>query len=115
MKEGDLIFLKRRKRFADSWNLVGTFILIVLCLLFLVLLRISPYLVNPFHVIRQIAAGNIEQRTLELMACLLPVLVLKLFAVIVLFIIYGFAIFADEKRYQRIISSELNIYGDNKS
>jgi hypothetical protein len=101
----DRRFLRRRQRLAAAWTPVGVTLLLALsaCLGWL-FVRV-PYLVNPVYVARQLATGAIERSTLDLMALLLPVAVVALFVVTGIMIGYGFAVFAHERRYQRMLHS----------
>ena len=63
----------------------------------------SPGLVSFGHVARQLEQGTLDRSLLETAAVILPVVVLTLFVVLGIVIVYGYAVFANERRYQRII------------
>lgn len=102
-KTSDAQFLDKRRRFVRTWNLVGTALLAALAALTAWLFTASPSLVNPPQVAAEIARGALPQSTLELMAGLLPVVVLMLLGVTALVVMVGFAVVATERRYLRII------------
>lgn len=96
-------FLERRRKLASSWKIVAWMMLAGIAALAAWLFVSVPWLANPLFVARRISAGDMERPTLELMATVLPVTILILLGLIAAMIGLGFAIFANEKRYQRII------------
>lgn len=108
LPEPDLDFLRLRKRLVRWWPMAAYALLSVLALCLVGLVYNSPYLANPFFVAKQLGSGLIESPTLAISAVLLPVVVLLLFLVVAIFIILGFALFANEKRYLKIIDALLN-------
>ena len=103
LSEKDIQFIEKRRWFARKWNLVGSLLLVCLGILFFWLFIKSPNLVNPYYVISGIKEGTIEQETLTLMAVMLPVVTLMCFAIMIIVLLFGFAIFTNEKHYLRII------------
>lgn len=103
LDSNDLRFLKKRKTFSRTWNFVAIGLLLALGTLFLWLFFKSPNMVNPFHVVSQIKADTLENSTLLLMATLFPITVCFCIFITAICIIFGFAVFANERRYIRII------------
>ncbi len=105
MNESDRRFLQRRRRLARSWNLVGAALLLVLLALAATLFFRVPFLANPMYVADLLKTGGLERSTLELMAMMLPVVFLLCLAVTVVVVLFGFAIFSNERRYLAIIDA----------
>ena len=100
----DLDFLKKRSFFARWWNVVGSVMLAVLGGMGLWFFIRVPNFINPLHVIEQLQSGTLQQSTLVVMAAMLPIVVLGLLLVCCTVIGFGFAVFANERRYLRIIA-----------
>ena len=62
-----------------------------------------PNFINPLHVIEQLKSGTLPQSSLVVMAVMLPIVVLGLLLVCCAVIGFGFAVFANERRYLTII------------
>jgi Ca2+/Na+ antiporter len=103
LNEKDLEFIKKRSFFARWWNVVGSVMLAVLVGMALWFFVRVPNFINPFHVIDQLQSGTLQQSTLVVMAAMLPIVVLGLLLVCCTVIGFGFAVFANERRYLRII------------
>ena len=101
--EKDLAFIKKRSFFARWWTVVGSIMLFVLGGMAVWLFVRVPNLINPFHVIEQLRSGALQQSSLVVMACMLPIVVLGLLLVCCALIGFGFAMFGNERRYLRII------------
>lgn len=108
--EKDLDFLKKRSFFARWWNAVGSVMLAVFGSMALWFFLRVPNFINPLHVIEQLKSGTLPHSSLVVMAGMLPIVVLGLFLVMCTVIGFGFAVFANERRYLRIIK-ELNHEG----
>ena len=106
MDEKDIEFIRQRERLARWWTPVGILMLAVFGGMVVWLFIRTPNFINPFHVIEQLKAGTLQQGTLVVMAGMLPIMVLGLFLVCCTVIGFGFAIFANERRYLRIIKEK---------
>lgn len=103
LSEQEKAFLEKRARLAKWWNAVALGMLAALAgLAFWLYLR-APRLINPARVLSDIEAGALPVESAETMAVLLPVLVLMCLVIVAVVVLYGFAVFANERRYQRII------------
>jgi membrane-anchored protein YejM (alkaline phosphatase superfamily) len=103
MNVSDLKFVERRRRLARSWNLVGTALLLILVGLGATLYFRMPFLANPLRVMDLLKEGTLERSTMELMAAMLPIVVLLCLSVTAIIVVFGFAIFSNERRYIAII------------
>lgn len=101
-------FLAKRRRFARSWPLVGTLLLLGISTLLAWLFLRNPLLANPFEVASRLGAETIEQSTLILLAGLLPLMFLACFSILFIMILFGFTVFSNEKKYLKIIDSLLH-------
>ncbi len=72
----DREYLQRRARLLRAWPWVGGALLLALVGLGGWMWWRVPKLINPWQVARQLNAGGLEPGTLELMAMLLPIIVL---------------------------------------
>ena len=115
LDEKDLNFLKKRSFFVRWWNVVGSVMLAVLVGMALWFFVTVPNFINPLHVIEQLKAGTIQQSSLVVMAAMLPIMVLGLFLVLCTVVGFGFAVFANERRYLRIIEQIRTEKGMRKS
>ncbi|MCP3867091.1 MAG: hypothetical protein GY703_03165 [Gammaproteobacteria bacterium] len=100
-KEQD--FVERRRRLIRLWPWVAVFLLVLLGLLTAWLMLKNPMLTNPLEVADRLAANSIDRVTLETMALLLPVVMLLCLSMVAVIILYGFAMFGNEKRYLAIV------------
>jgi len=103
MNETDRRFLSRRRRLARSWNVVGAALLVLLAATTATVYFRVPLLANPLYVVNLVKQGNLEPASMELMAVLLPIVFLLCLAVVAITVGFGFAIFANERRYLEII------------
>ncbi len=111
LPEKDYIFLKKRKRLVAMWNTVAVVILTALVTLFSWIFVQSPYFANPLYVIESIKQNSIDEIDESVMitaTILLPIVVMVLFITITIFIVIGFSIFSNEKRYLSMIDHLLN-------
>lgn len=111
LKEPDQKFLQKRRGYVKSWNIVGTILL--LCLLAVAgwLFVTVPELVNPVYVQTELKNESIEISKLQLMAAMLPIVVVLCFVLTGSVIFFGFVTFANERQYLRIID-ELNVVSE---
>lgn len=103
LSPAEAAFVAQRERFARYWPLAGLVILLLVTGLVLWLWFAVPHMINPWAVADGLAAGTLPTPTLELMAAMLPVVVLMLcfFAFMVTLLL--FASFANERRLVRLI------------
>ncbi|NLS96875.1 MAG: hypothetical protein GXX96_32465 [Planctomycetaceae bacterium] len=99
----DLAFVEKRRRLVRWWNLVGSATLAGLAAFVAWMFWAHPRLINPLHVVGEIEAGRIAQSTLELMAVMLPMVVLVIFLVLGVMLGFAFAMIGNERRYLMII------------
>jgi hypothetical protein len=104
LKESDARFLKKRLYFIKLWNRVAMFLLGLIIFLLVSLYAKSRELVDPLYVMEKLKAGNISGEILEIMAVMLPVVVLACMGIVTIVVIMGFAVFFNERRYMEIIS-----------
>ncbi|MCC6699310.1 MAG: hypothetical protein IT365_27035 [Candidatus Hydrogenedentes bacterium] len=105
--ENDRRFLERRRKLATTWNATGMMVLVGMGVVLTVFFIQAPSLVNPYHVVARLQAGELEPRYLELMAVMLPVAVLLCFFVMAAGVLLSFAVFANERRYIAILTGLL--------
>ena len=86
------------------WRYVGPILLLAIIVLAAWIFVNSPLLINPYEVISRIKSGTIEQSTFEMMAVILPLIMIFLFLLLVVVIGIMYAAFSKEKRYMKIIS-----------
>ena len=101
--EKDARFLGKRRKLVRWWNLVGSMTFAGLVVFVAWMFWAHPRLINPIHVVGELQAGSISQATLEIMAAMLPMIVLAIFFVLVVMIGFAFAMIGNERRYLRII------------
>jgi membrane-anchored protein YejM (alkaline phosphatase superfamily) len=114
MNESDRHFLQRRRRLARSWNLVGVALLSVLVATTATLYFRVPLLANPLYVLDLLKDNNLEPASMELMAVILPIVFLICLGAVAVTVGFGFAMFANERRYLAIIDT-LERGGDPKA
>lgn len=105
LKERDARFLKKRLYFIRLWNKAAIFLLGLITFLLVALHAKSRVLVDPLYVMDSLESGGISPGTLEVMAVMLPVVVLACIGIVTIVVIMGFAVFLNERRYMEIISS----------
>lgn len=96
-------FLLKREKLTQQWRWVGALLIGWSTLLYAYLFFFTPLLANPFHVMQRLEQGELDKTTTELMAMLLPIVTTTLFLMLLVFLVLGYAIFANEKKYQQII------------
>jgi len=107
----ELIFIKRRETLVWWWPRIGAGLFTVLAALFVFLLRKSPLLVRPDQVWTGLGNGLLEPVTVQLLAAMLPVVVLGWIGTIVLIIMYTFVGVANERKllgFIRRVRGKLN-------
>jgi hypothetical protein len=96
-------FVAKRAKFVRAWPLVGTILLLLLLGLGVWLVVFNPLLANPFSVMSELNSYSIPESTLILMAGLLPVVVLTSLILTGAIVLFGFAAFANERKYIALI------------
>lgn len=99
----DIQFVEKRRKLVRWWNLVGSLTFGCLVAFVAWMFWSQPRLINPLHVVDELKAGGIPQATLEIMAALLPMVVLAIFFVLAVMIGFTFAMIGNERRYLKII------------
>lgn len=100
-------FLAKRRRLARLWPVIGALLLIVVVAAVAWLFLRHPLLINPLALTSRVQAGTLPNSTLVILAVMLPVMSLACFIVLTAVILYGFSVFAIERRYQRLIKGLL--------
>lgn len=100
-------FLAKRRRLARLWPIIGALLLIVVVAAVAWLFLRHPLLINPLTLTSRVQAGTLPNSTLVILAVMLPVMSLACFIVLTAVILYGFSVFAIERRYQRLIKGLL--------
>ena len=113
LSEKDNDFLNKRKRLVATGTFVLGLILVFLCAGFVYMFISSPYIANPLHVADAIKQNSIDNSTMIMATILLPIIVIALFVMVVIFVLFGFSIFSNEKRYLSMIEKLQN--NQNKS
>lgn len=97
-------FIAKRTRMVRAWRYGGPLTLLLTLGLPPLLWLQSPLLVAPWEVVRRITTGELERGTLELMAVLLPVVVLALCGVLLVMLLYLHLALTNEQRLLGIIA-----------
>jgi hypothetical protein len=103
LSEDDHNFLKKRKRLIAIWNSIAVIMLIALVTIFSWIYIQVPYLANPLFVAEALKHNEIQESVMATSAITLPVVFITLFVTVGIFVLFGFAIFSNEKRYLSII------------
>lgn len=99
----DVKFIEKRRKLVRWWNLVGLAMFAGLATFVAWMFSAQPRLVNPLHVVGELEAGTISQSTIEIMAAMLPVVVLGLLIMTGVMISFAFAMIGNERRYLKVI------------
>ncbi len=106
--ENDYRFLTSRKRFLALWNYVAVMLFVTLGSVLLWMYLQSPWLADPVYIAQALQENRIDLSVIQMSALILPIVIWFLFAVVAIFIGYGFMIISNEKRYLAIIEKLLN-------
>ncbi len=101
----ELAFIKRRKRLTSSWQKIGIAMLTMLWVLFLWLFIKTPYLANPFFVSKALKNDSLDKSIIAMSSLFLPIVICLVFLTISVFILLGFSIINNEKKYLEIIDN----------
>jgi hypothetical protein len=101
-----LDYLDRRRKLLNLWRFAGPFLLFVIFALVLYLKIYTPLLIDPYEVLSRLEAGAIEQSSLELIAILLPVMVIMICVLLIAFVFFIYAAFSNERKYLAIINAQ---------
>jgi hypothetical protein len=96
-------FVEKREKFARSWPLVGSVLLLVVFLFGGWLWLSNPFLIDPWAVSAGLKAGVIPASTVALMAALLPVAMLTSLFVLVVCLLFAFVALSNERKQIAII------------
>ena len=110
----EIRFVANRAKFVKAWPPVGG---VLMCLAIGVgvwLFLFKPLLANPFAVLSKLNSDSIPASTLALMAGLLPLSVLVCIALAIAIVLFGFAAFANEKKYIAMIQRLIEPAGTPK-
>jgi len=106
LSDRDWSYVKKRERFAGLWPAAGACLLLLLAALTAWLWIKVPFMVNPWAVAQGLKAHTIPQATVLLMAAMLPVAVLTLFAFAAAVVLLAYVEFANERRLIRLIHQQ---------
>jgi len=103
LSQKELEFLKRRKQMLSSWRIVAFSLLLALIVLFLWLFFNTPYIANPLFVANILKEGSLTESTMTVSSLILPIIVSLLFLSSIIFVLFGFQIIGNEKKYMAMI------------
>ncbi len=103
----DRTWLERRRRLTRAWTPVGVLLVLLLLGAAALAARTAPLLFNPLAVTARLRDGRMDPRTLELMAAMLPVVMLMCLAITLAALVLAFAAFRNERRYLKILAALL--------
>jgi len=103
----DRTWLERRRRLTRTWTPVGVLLVLLLLGGAALAARTAPLLFNPLAVTARLRDGRMDPRTLELMAAMLPVVMLMCLAIALAVLAFAFVAFRNERRYLRIMAALL--------
>lgn len=105
LTDRDLDFVAKRRALSRRWRVVGWVLiaLIVASLGFLFLT--TPLLVSPWETMAHVRTDSIPKPNLQLMAMMLPVVVLGCFLLLVVLVVFQFQAMANERRLIGVIDS----------
>ena len=103
----DSRYLAKRRPLVRAWPIVGGILLCLLGGLLVWMFLRSPMLVNPFSVLARIEAGTLEIPMMNLMAGMLPLVMLICFILAFVLLLVLFTAFSNERRYLKIITQIL--------
>jgi hypothetical protein len=96
-------FVEKRVKFARSWPLVGSAMLVLIFAFAAWLWFSNPLLINPWAVLSGLDSNTIEDTTLTLMAGMLPLVMLTCLFLLVVALVLSFAAFSNERRHIAVI------------
>lgn len=103
MTVSDAAFVEKRRRLVRLGTIVPAICLALLAGFGIWLYFRQPRLINFVEVARQIESGSIDPLTVELMAIMLPIVMLMCLVVMAGAVALAWAVFANERRYLRIV------------
>ncbi len=107
LSDSDRTWMESRRRLTRTWTPVGILLVILLLGGAALAARTAPLLFNPLAVTARLREGRMDPRTLELMAAMLPIVMLMCLAIALAVIVLAFVAFRGERRYLRIIAALL--------
>jgi len=96
-------YLAKRARLLSLWRWIGPLSLLAVVGLAAWIFFTSPLLINPYEIATRIESGTIDQSTLEMMAVLLPLVIIFIFILLVSIIAIMHAALSIERRYMRLL------------
>ena len=96
-------YLEKRKKLTSAWRFVGPALLLAILGLAMWIYLRSPLLINPYEAISRMETGHIEKSTLEMMATVLPIVMIIVFLLLLSIVGIMYAAFSKEKKYMEII------------
>lgn len=102
----DKKFVQQRRRFNQSWPLVGAVLLIAITGMGIGMALFYPLMANPFYVVGQLQADRLDESTLMTAAVLLPVVFWMLVICLLVFVLLGWQLMNNERRLLEILESQ---------
>lgn len=102
----DRAFLERRNKLIKAWSYTAILLMLLLLGLALGLYLFVPLFINPYQLIAALKTQSLDYGTLELLAAMVPLLVLMIFLVLLSLIGFMHSMMQNEKRYQKIIRQQ---------
>lgn len=103
LNETELRFLHKRRQLLKYWPFAGGFTLLLLGMLIAWMFWSSPLLVNPYLVWNELQRGGLDDSQLQIMAGLLPVIMLLVLLLTLTVILFAYTVLRNEKREIAII------------
>lgn len=108
LQSEDYEFIRKERRLASSWPVVGGGALFVLLVLYAWLSFTYPQIANPAYVYRQLKDNSLSQDVIVMLAFMAPVLLTALFATTGIMLGYVFSFMRKQKRLLDIIDRKTN-------
>ena len=96
-------FVESREKRAKYWPFFGVLSLALVAGYGAWLWLKMPRLINPWHVIERLEAGDLSDSTMGVMAVMLPIVVAAFLGFIFIVVLLWFAVFRNERQLVRLI------------
>ena len=96
-------FIEKREKRAKYWPFFGIASLAAIVAYGAWLWLRVPYLIDPWHTIEQLEAGQLSESTMAVMAAMLPLVVMLLLGVVFVVVLLWFVPFRNERRLIRMV------------
>ena len=96
-------FIEKRARLLKLWPWFGGGLLLMLVFLGAWMWISVPFMINPWHVFAALEAATLPASTLDIMAAMLPVVILLFLVFVAAILLMLFAAFASERRLIRLL------------